>query len=231
MKTAFITALLKRLSIIILLATFVGSVEAAYYPDYRNPFDFSLSLSKSDVDLQNDGNNHLAALDRISITVFTLVEPHVQFGFITGSSSLTLDNDPVTAGINLGGYHAGLAMRSYINNNPQIGFHANYLYQETKDETEDQTVTLSWHEWTAGISGRIILGQQLELSAGWSYHDVDARLRASGTIQQTKNLALESSSQGQMGIAWRVSSGGRVGLTIQDGSYQQIEFRFSREFK
>jgi hypothetical protein len=231
MKTAFSRTLLQRLPLFFLLTTFVGSAEAAYYPDFRSPFDFSLSLSKSDVDLQSDNGNPLASLDRISITVFTLVEPHIQFGFITGSSGLTLDNDPLTAGMSLGGYHAGLAMRSFISDNPQIGFHANYLYQETKDETAEQTVTLSWHEWTAGVSGRIILGQQLEFSAGWSYHDVDARQRASGTIQQTNNLALESSSQGEMGIAWHVRSGGRVGLTIQDGSYQQIEFRFSREFR
>jgi hypothetical protein len=133
--------------------------------------------------------------------------------------------------MNLNGYHAGLAMRSSLGSNPQIGLHANYLYQETKNETTEQAVNLSWHEWTAGISGRIILGQQLELSIGWAYQDVDARHRASGTVNQTQSLELESGSQARMGIAWRVRSGGRVALTIQRGHYQQLEFGFSRAFR
>jgi len=206
-------------------------VQAAYYPDFQTPFDFSLSLSNSDIDLQADNNLLRVSLDRISIVVFTEIEPHIQFGFITGSSNLSLDNDPATAGMSLNGYHAGLAMRSSLGHNPQINFHANYLYQETRNETTTQTTTLSWHEWSASISGKIILGRQLELSAGWAHYDIDARRRATGDVNETQNLNLQSGSQGQLGIAWLVHSGGRVGLALQRGSYQQIEFRFSQKFR
>ena len=214
-----------------LLLSVSGFTQAAYYPSFHSPFDFSLRLSKTDLELQADGVKQAVSLDRVSFVVFTLIEPQVQFGFITGSSNLSVDDDPATAGMHLSGYHAGLAMRSHIGSNPQLGLHANYLYQETKDETTTQSATLSWHEWQAGINGRLILGQQLELSAGWTHADVDARRRASGTINETKSLALKSTSQTNLGIAWLTRDGGRVGLSLQRGSYQQVEFGFSRQFR
>jgi hypothetical protein len=208
-----------------------SNAQAAYVPDFQTPFDFSLLFSNSDIDLQASDSKHLVSLDRISITVFSIIEPQLEFGFITGSSNLSLDNDAASAGMSLNGYHAGLAMRRYLGRNPQIGFHAHYLYQETKNETATQSATLSWHEWAAGISGVIILGSQLELNAGWAHHDIDARRRATGIINETQSLQLESGSQAQLGIAWLVHGGGRVGLSLQRGSYQQIEFRFSQKFR
>jgi len=205
--------------------------ETTRYPDFQHPFDFSLSLSNSDIDLQTDQRRVASSLDRISIRVLTQIESHLQLGFIVGSSSLSLDNDPLTAGVNLSGYHAGLLMRSAIGRNPQIGLHANYIYQETKNETGTQAITLSWYEWSAGIFGKIILGQQLVLRAGWALQDVDARRRATGTSNDTQRLKLSSDSQGQLGIAWLVRSGGRVSLMLQRDSYRRAEFRFSRKFR
>jgi len=208
-------------------------VEATYYPDFRKPFDFSLLLANSDIDLQTGNKKHHVSLDRVSIEIFTLIEPQIQFGFISGSSNLSLDNDPLSMGKSLNGYHAGLAIRRTLGRNPQIVFHANYIYQEAKNETANQTVTLNWHEWATGSSGKLILGQQLELSLGWAYHDVDAQRRVTGDINQTQRLKLASTtgSQGKLEIAWLDRSDGRVSLAIQRGSYQQVTFRFSRKFR
>lgn len=216
--------------VILFVSSTTFAAETTYYPDSQQAFDFSLSFSNSDVDLRAGGGKYPVSLDRIGILVFTQLEPHLQLGFITGSSNLDLDNDPLTAGMNLAGYHAGLAMRSVFGRNPQIGLQANYLYQETKDETDTQATTLSWYEWSAGAFGKIILGQ-LVLSAGWTLQDVDARRRTTGDINDTQQLKLDSDSQGQLGIAWLVSSGGRVSLRLQRGSYQRVEFRFSRKFR
>lgn len=219
------------LALVILLVSPIDSIaETTYYPDFQQPFDFSLSFSNSDIDLHAGDRKHPVSLDRIGIWVFTRIEPHLQLGFITGSSNLSLDNDPPTAGMSLSGYHAGLAMRSAFGRNPQIGLRADYLYQETKDETGTQTATLNWYEWSAGVFGKIVLGQ-LVLSAGWAQQGVDARRRATGSINDTQSLKLKSASQGQLGIAWLVSSGGRVSLMLQRGSYKRVEFRFSRKFQ
>ncbi|NOX92170.1 MAG: hypothetical protein GXP18_06895 [Gammaproteobacteria bacterium] len=231
MKKPFSTPLSKLLFAFAALPVATPIAEAAYYPDFRKPFDFSLVLANNSIDLQTGNNKHRVSLDRISIEIFTLIEPRIQFGFISGSSNLSLDNDPVSTGKSLNGYHAGLAIRSILGRNPQIGFHANYIYQETKNETTRQTTTLDWHEWTAGTFGKITLDQQLELSVGWAYHDVDARRRAAGSSNQTQNLKLATGSQGRLEIAWLDHSNGRVGLAVQRGRYQQVEFRFSRKFR
>jgi len=235
MKKSFSTPRSKLLSQRLLaLAIFfisIGISEAAYYPDFRKPFDFSLLLAKSDIDLQAGDDKHRASLDRISIEILTLIKPRIQFGFISGSSNMNLDNDPVSAGKNLSGYHAGLMIRSALGHNPQIGFHANYIYQETKNEVTNQAITVNWHEWTTGIFGKIMFGQQLEFSVGWAYLDVDARRRATGDINQTQNLKLAAGSQERLEIAWLDRSDGRVSLAIQRGNYQQVAFRFSRKFR
>ncbi len=220
----------KRLLACVVLSIFTAIAEAAHYPDFRKPFDFSLLLTNNNLDLQTGNNRYDVSLDRISIEIFTFIEPQIQFGFISGSSHLSLDNDPVSAGKSLNGYHAGLAIRRFFGHNPQIGFHANYIYQETKNEVADQVITLDWHEWAAGIFGKVALSQQWELSVGWAHHDVDVRHRATGNINQTQNLKL-TDSQGRLEIAWFDHSDGRVGLTIQRGSYQQVAIRFSQKFR
>ncbi len=220
----------KRLLACVMLSIFTTMTEAAYYSGFRQPFDFSLLLANNNLDLQTGSNEYDVSLDRISIEIFTLIKPQIQLGLISGSSNLSLGNDPVSAGKSLNGYHAGLAIRSALGHNPQIGFHANYIYQETKNEAADQTITLDWHEWAAGISGKILVDQQLELSVGWRYQDVDVRYRATGNTHQTQNLKL-TGSQGRLEAAWLDHSDGRISLAIQRGSYQQIEIRFLRKFR
>lgn len=223
-----------------------STAAAPGYSPNQMPFELTLSLNNSDIELQGENRTILASMDRVGILVFAEAAPNLQFGFLVGSSYLSLDNDPVTAGQSLSGYYAGLALRSAFGTNPQIGFHANYIYQETDDETTApvttqptdpptsaviQTYTLRWDEWAAGVSGKILLGQQVVLSAGWTYLDVDAQRRASGNINSTQRMELKSTSQGQVGITWLVSSGGQVGLMLQRGSYEQVTFTFSQKFK
>lgn len=205
--------------------------EADRYPSFNNPIDFSLSLSNSDLELHTQNLPYPISMDRISVSIYSNEDPRVQFGFITGSSYLSIDNDPVATGINLNGYHAGLAMRSELGNNPQIGLHAQYLYQETKNDAATQSINLIWHEWAAGVTGTILLGQQLELMAGWTHHEIEARRRATGSITNSQTMKLKAGDQGVLAMGWRVSAGGRIGVSIEEGSYRRVEFNFARSFR
>ncbi|HEC19677.1 MAG TPA: hypothetical protein ENI97_10085 [Gammaproteobacteria bacterium] len=234
MKKPFLHADPTNFICCILLATsYIGASTAAQAaaPDFDRPFQFSLNLSNADINLKSDLAEHNVNLDRIAISVFSQADPRLQLGFVTGSSYLTLDNDPPSAGMSLNGYHAGLAMRSRWGSNPQLGVHARYLYQDTRNETATQTVVLSWHEWTAGISATLLLGGQLELRAGWAHHEVDARRRATGNINETRRLELAASGQGLLGLAWRTISGGHMGVRLLGGDYRQVEFRFAQTFR
>lgn len=201
------------------------------YSGFDGPIDFSLSLSNSDIDLHSENHTNPIALDRVSVSIFSFEDPQIQFGFITGSSALSIDNDPVSAGISFNGYHAGLALRSVYGSNPQLGFHANYLYQEAKGETTNQAVTLSWHEWATGITGKVILGQQLGLIAGVAYNALSARRHATGNVNETRDMTLNSNTQGLLELEWRMLTGGHVAIALQRGDYRQVEFKFAQTFK
>jgi hypothetical protein len=197
---------------------------------YDYPIDFALTFSNSDIDLREGNSHYPVSLDRISISVFALEEEHIQFGFITGSSNLSLDNDSVVAGMSLNGYHTGLAVRGQYGHNPQLGFHADYRYQETRNETTTQSATLSWHEWTIAATGKLTFGQHLRVMLGGAYNDVKARRRARGDINDTLSMELDSAPHAQFGLEWLTGAGGRVSFALQRGAYDTVAFNFVRAF-
>ena len=205
------------------------------YADFHNnshyPIDFALTLSNSDIDLHEGNEQYLVSLERINFSIFSLEEKNIQFGFNTGSSYLSLDNDATLAGMSLNGYHTGLAIRGQYGTNPQLGFHADYRYQETKNETVSQSATLSWHEWTIAASGKITLGQRIGLKLGWAYSEVKARRRIQGDINETLSMRLDSAPQTQLELEWRHGAGGRVSVALQKGTYEYIALKLGQTFK
>ena len=213
-----------------------GFSNNAYTSAYNNtrydyPIDFTLTFSNSDIDLREGATHYPVALDRISISVFSLEEEHIQFGFITGSSYLSLDNDTAAAGMSLNGYHTGLGVRGQYGHNPQIGFDADYLYQETRNETASQSTTLSWHEWNIAAIGKLTLGQHLRVMLGGAYSSVKVHRRARGTINDTLNIELDSAPHAQFGLEWLTGTGGRVSIALQRGAYDTVAFNFVQAFK
>jgi hypothetical protein len=198
---------------------------------YGYPIDFALTLSNSDIDLRAGDTLYPVALERVNFSIFSLEEQNIQFGFNTGSSYLSLDNDIALAGLSLNGYHAGFALRGQYGRNPQLGLHADYRYQETRNKTADQSVTLSWHEWTVAATGRVILGQRLGLMLGWAYSEIKARRRARGDINGAFNMELDSAPQTQLELEWLTATGGSISLALQKGAYENLAFKFAQTFK
>lgn len=197
---------------------------------YDYPIDFALTFSNSDIDLREGNSHYPVALDRISISVFALEEEHIQFGFITGSSNLSLDNDSAVAGMSLNGYHTGLAVRGHYGHNPQFGFHADYRYQETRHETATQSAILSWHEWTIAATGKVTFGEHLRVMLGGAYNGVKAHRRAQGDINNALNIELDSAPHAQFGLEWLTGASGRVSFALQRGAYDTVAFNFVRAF-
>ena len=198
---------------------------------YRYPFDFALTLLNSDIDLRNGNEHYPVALDRINFSIYSLEEKNIQFGFNTGSSYLSLDNDVALAGVSLDGYHMGLAVRGHYGSNPQLGVHADYRYQETRNETATQSSTLSWHEWTVAATGKIRLGQRIGLTLGMAYSEIKARRRTLGDINDTLNMRLDSAPQTQLEVEWLNETGGRISIALQNGAYENLAFKFAQTFK
>lgn len=212
-------------------STQLGNHSTHHNTHYRYPIDFTLTFSNSDIKLRADHKIHHVALERISISVFSLQDKHIQWGFSSGSSYLNLSNDSALTGISLNGYHAGFALRAHFGNNPQLSLHTHYRYQKTTHETANQTAALSWHEWMIAATGKIILGQQLELTLGGAYSDIDARGYVRGDMNDSLHLQLNSNPQSLLELAWLADPNGRISVAWQSGAYENIAFNFSRTFK
>jgi len=157
--------------LILMLTTPVLADSVSPYDLYDDPFEFTLTFSNNDIDLQDGDINYPATMDRISFSILSIDNEHIQWGFVAGSSYLSLDNDTALAGMNLNGYHAGFTLRGHAGTNPQLGLRGVYRYQETRNEFATQSATISWHELNIAATGKILLGQHLGLGLAWVFSD------------------------------------------------------------
>jgi len=192
--------------------------------------DFSLQLSQADLLLHYDDLDHDANVERVGVVVFDTTDPYLHYGFLAGSSRLTLDNDPLLAGLSLDGYHAGLALRGGFGRNPRLDLQAQYLYQDVKDSAADSEVTVTWHEWRAEMLAGLRLGSPLTLVAGLTYVNLDAQLRITGNDARTRNMREETGTEKRLGLELNLENSGRVGLHIQRGVFDSISLIFARAF-
>jgi len=231
--THFFGALLFALAFAIGLITIsakVAQAETFTSSHYDYPIDFALTFSSSDIDLREGSTHYDVDMKRINVSAFALENSNFQLGFNAGYNYLSLDNDALLAGINLDGYHAGLALRGHYGKDPQLGFQADYRYQETRDDTETQSTTFNWNEWTMAVSGKVKLAQQLRLMLGVAYSEIDARRNTRGDIDDTLDMRLDSATQTQLELEWLIETGGRVSIALQSGAYQNLAFKFAQRF-
>ena len=192
--------------------------------------DFSLQLSQADLLLHYDDRDHDTSLERVGIVVFDTTDPYLQYGFLAGSSHLTLENDPLLAGISLDGYHAGLALRGGFGHDLRLDVQAQYLYQDVRDASASREVTVTWHEWRAEMLAGLRLGSPLTVVAGLAYVNLDAQQRISGDGARTRNLREETGTEKRLGLELNVEKNGRVGLHISRGVFDSVSLIFARSF-
>jgi hypothetical protein len=219
-------AIMRRQILAALLLFICHSLAAAE----RESMDFSLQLSQADVVLRYDGLDHESNVERIGIEVFDTTDPHLHYGFLAGSSRLTVDSDPLLAGLSLDGYHAGLALRGGVGHNPRLDLLTQYLYQDVKDTSADSEVTVTWHEWRAEMLATLRPVSPLTLVAGLAYVNLDAQLRITGDSARTRNMREETGTEKRLGLELSVQNSGRVGLHIQRGVFDSITLIFARAF-
>jgi hypothetical protein len=154
----------------------------------------------------------------------------LEYGFIMGSSRVTVSDDPNLAGISLDGYHLGLALHSHFGRNPQLALKARYLYQEVSNRDDNQKDLLSWHEWEAGGQVSLRPISSLVMSAGVAQTGIDATQRLRGNTSLTQSIKTAGGSQYFAGLTLLVDNGGRVSLYLQRGIRRGFELSFARGF-
>jgi hypothetical protein len=193
-------------------------------------FDFALQVSNTHIDLDYEGTSHDTQVERVAIHVFDTRSPTLEYGFIMGSSRVSVADDPYLAGIDLDGYHTGLALHSHLGRNPQLSLQGQYLYQEVSNVSGDQKSRLTWHEWQAGGRLSLRLGHSLVMSAGLEHKGIDASQRLQGDVSLTQPIKARGGSRYIAGLTLLVDNSGRVGLYLERGVTKGFELSFARGF-
>jgi hypothetical protein len=220
--------LIVAISLPILQNTAIAGTDLNNYSDY--PMDFSLSFSHSDLDLKKNSTTYSVDQRRISAILYDITNPSFTAGLILGSSYLSLNTDPVTAGLSLNGYHIGLAMNAHTRGNPQLGLHGYYLFQETEGSNNLRRVTMNWNEWLAETLFSIAVTPRWGFKLGAGMSGVDTERRVSGDINGTLRMKSDMGFQGKVEIEYHPYPSGRISLVFNRGIYAGTRFIFARTF-
>ena len=199
-------------------------------PEPRTTLDFSLRLSRDRFTLKSGEANFDIRQNRIGVEVFNTENRRLQYGLLTGASYLSQDDDALSAGAELKGFHLGLALRTHIGKQPRLTAQAYYLYQEARHEEENRNLTWNNYEWGTQASLEFILNRYSWLTLGALYHELDAERRVSGDVQDTENLLLREKATAYMTLEIPAAPDGRIGFSLRRGGQEGISLIFSRGF-
>ncbi len=198
--------------------------------NHQSPVDFSLSFSRTDLNLESNNVTYPLVQNRMSALLVNRVSDNLNIGLIIGSNYTSLDNDPATSGFSLNGNHFGFSVSEIFGNDLQIGLYAYYIYQQAKGENTLRTASLTWHEWLAEATLRLRLGNHWAIIAGGGIMGIDADRRVSGDINETIRMELANEFQGRMAIELLTSPTDRIRLTLNRGAFDGFELNFAHAF-
>lgn len=152
-------------------------------------------------------------------------------GLLGGYSYLTQRGEPLTAGEQLDGYHAGVSVDATwpLGTAVSLFAGAHYLYERTDDARVDQDVVLSWSAVYAQ-TGLALHAGDARFYAGVNYGDLDGEERARGAINSTRDLSANDSTGAVGGVELTIDRDGYVGVVARSGFYRGAGIYFGRRF-
>ncbi|HEU5339357.1 MAG TPA: hypothetical protein VFU39_08735, partial [Sulfuricaulis sp.] len=156
----------------------------------------------------------------------------VTLGMYGGYAFLTQTNNPVTAGKELDGYHAGFTLHGLLLEGPRASLYGSleYIYQKTDHKNDAQTVVIDWVQSQAQIGVLVNLDRSWRLYGGGSYGKIDGEERASGSINHTLSFERGAKSGGVLGLDLNVETDGYIGIEARSGLVRGGEIYFKRRF-
>ena len=218
------------------LLTWVSGIAAAAgpmsSPDGAPPHEFALRLSQTEVELSYPAALVDTRLQWIGIAWRESYGARVQLGFYGGYSFLTQDNNALTAGQDLDGYHAGLSLHVALLQSRSTGLYlaASYTYQYVKNDEAGQTVRIDLQQPTIELALTQRVGEYVRLYGGGYYAAVDGQQRVSGDLNETLDFERDTRGGGIIGVDLDVGGRGRVGAELRSGLYDTVEVYFKHLF-
>lgn len=215
-----------------LLIAVTAGAEERFYPYTDRPLDFSVRFSQHDLDLDYGSARIDTSVDRIGIGWRERYGDRLQLGLIAGWTDLTQTNNPVSAGRELEGYHAGVSLDFDLLRFERVTVFVQgaFLYQRVDDDTSTQRIVIAWREPSAQLGAAANLGGGLSVYGGVRYGRIDGEQRSSGTLNETREIEESERGGAVAGLELRVEGDGYIGFSAASGTDQTFALYFGRRF-
>jgi hypothetical protein len=222
-------ALLGLLMIMPVLAEAAGPLT----PDNRvESLDFSLRFTRAKMPLDYGDRAYDTTSRWIGLSLRETAGQRVTLGMYGGYAYVTQTGNPVTAGMELGGFHAGFSLHGVILENRRVSlFYAlDYTYQKVDHTDDTQTVVIDWSQSQAHLGAIAALTQNFRFYGGGSYGRLDGEERASGTVNRTTAISRDARGGGFLGLDLNTDPDGYVGIEVRSGLTRGGEIYFKRRY-
>ena len=217
---------------LLVLPALAGAAGPLVPPDNNSNLDFSLRFARSRAPLDYGNRISDATSNWFGFSLREKAGKRVTLGMYGGYAWLTQTNNPVTAGIELDGFHAGFSLHGVLLEGKHAFLYGalDYSYQKTDHKNDTQTVVIDWTQPQAQLGVVLTPAPNWRLYGGSSYGKLDGEERASGTVNHTLAFKRGARAGGFIGLDLNVDADGYVGIEARSGVDRGGEIYFKRHF-
>lgn len=198
----------------------------------HSTLDFSLRFARVEMPFDYAGRTNDTTSRWFGFSLREQASQRVTLGMYGGYAWLTQTGNPVTAGIELDGYHAGFSLHAVLLEGQRASLYGalDYGYQKADNKSDTQTVVIDWAQSQAQFGVMLTLTRQWRFYGGGSYGKIDGEERASGSVNHTLSFERDARSGGFAGLDLNMETDGYVGFEVRSGLVRSGEIYFKRRF-
>ncbi len=218
---------------LLMLAPVLAQATGPLVPNDRDAGpDLSLRFARAKMPLDYDGRAYDTNSRWIGLSLREKAGRYVTLGMYGGYAYVTQTGNPVTAGIELDGFHAGFSLHGVLfeNRRATLFYAFDYTYQKVDHKNDTQTVVIDWSQPQALFGAIIPLAPNFRFYGGGSYGRIDGEERASGTINRTTDIGRAARGGGFLGLDLATDPDGYVGVELRHGVTRGGEIYFKRRY-
>src|SRR3990167_7754072 len=202
-------------------------------PDERvESLDFSLRFARAKLPLSYAYRSYDPSSRWIGLSLREKAGRRVTLGMYGGYAYVTQTGNPVTAGVELDGFHAGFSLHGVILESRRVSlFYAlDYTYQKVDHKADAQTVVIDWSQSQAQLGAIAALTQNFRLYGGGSYGRIDGEERGDRAVNRTTAISRDARGGGFLGLDLNTDPDGYVGIEVRSGLTRGGGIYFKRRY-
>lgn len=218
-----------------LLAGLVSALPvAADSPHFgeARPLEFTVLVGRERTVLESKIQSSPTTVARAGISWREQFGPRVTIGLFGGYTSVTQTGNPLTAGLKLEGYHAGISLQLALLQTERVRLFiaGDYAYQDVDRASGEQSVELEWYERRARLGAAVALASRVQIYGGGSYGRIDGQERVTGTVNDTSDFSRRARHGSFLGLELNVEPGGYAGVETYSGISRGGKIYFEKRF-